>query len=262
MVNEKVGSWDQRSWTGGKKNEQEIEHNTLQVLEQIFEKEWVPNNGIALEIGCGTAPILRWVCQKGFKGHGIDVSKTAIDIAKSKSTRYEISLEQADFCQLNDHKEQYDLIIDGHCFHCLTNQKDREQFLNLSLRLLRPEGVFILMTMCSPINYEILSGKLPDQLLKNGILYAPMPLANEYKDAIEIDGMGYVPTRRIEHWLTILREIWEVGFNFKYVVYDAFSSDNPFGSFFVVCTHKSLRNTSQEEGKYLTNGDFASHFTT
>ena len=59
-------------------------------LKDVLSQPWAPKSGRVIEFGCGTGPLLRRVCKKGFSGVGIDVSKTAIAMAKEQSKGLDI----------------------------------------------------------------------------------------------------------------------------------------------------------------------------
>ena len=97
---------------------------TNNFLKDVLSQPWAPKGGRVIELGCGTGPILRQVCKKGFSGVGIDVSKTAIAMAKDQSKGLDIKFRQADVCNLNTKSlGKFDLVIDGLCLHCITDIK-------------------------------------------------------------------------------------------------------------------------------------------
>jgi SAM-dependent methyltransferase len=50
-------------------------------------------------------------------------------------------------------KKAFDLVFDGHCFHCIIGD-DRPKFLQNSLRALRPGGYLLIATMCGEVTCQ------------------------------------------------------------------------------------------------------------
>jgi 2-polyprenyl-3-methyl-5-hydroxy-6-metoxy-1,4-benzoquinol methylase len=67
-------------------------------LEDVFAQSWAPKSGSALELGCGTGPLTRWLVKQKFKTTGVDVSVTAIRMAKKQSANSSIDYRAADCC--------------------------------------------------------------------------------------------------------------------------------------------------------------------
>lgn len=235
MAAQGVRSWDERPWASGNACAQEIDPGVKTTLETLFSKDWMPRGGRALEIGCGTAPLLRWVCRRGFEGCGVDVSETAIAMARSQSADYPVRLECGDFCQMAGLGGQYDLIIDGHCLHCVTGQRDRESYLRNAFARLRPGGIFILLSMCGPVNLEVFHGKYPDQMLRDDTIYYPFDWVDPIEGVIEADGRRWLPTRHVGHWRAILDEVERQGFEPLYALYNAGAADESLGALAAAC---------------------------
>ena len=212
MKKKGIRSWDLTD----RKRRSEIDVNDRKFLLDILRKPWSPKKGTALEIGCGTGPILRLVCKKGFSGIGIDVSRTAIAMAKEQSKGYKVQFKVADICgKLPAQPGTFDLVIDGHCLHCITDAKARKSFLKNIFRLLKPGGLFIVMTMCAPIDPKALS----KMKFINGIIYHPWDKAVQYAGARYFAGKSYIPTRYIGHWRKILTELRNAGFHLQLFQY-------------------------------------------
>lgn len=143
-------------------------------LENILDKEWSPKNGKALEIGCGIGNLINWLTSKGFTGTGIDISQTAIEMAKEQNFNSAIDFIKGDYC-FSDifEKTKFDLIVDGSCFHCIVEDSDRKVFLEKSYNLLDDNGLFILFSSCSPINKKNFSDIYKTEKFKKGIFYVP-----------------------------------------------------------------------------------------
>ncbi|MDD5327969.1 MAG: class I SAM-dependent methyltransferase [Phycisphaerae bacterium] len=226
MEKKGIRSWGERRRIKGKA----IDKGAKRFLSEVLGQRWCPKGGRVIELGCGTGPILRLICKKGFSGLGIDVCKTAIAMAKEQSKGLNVRFKQADICG-GDVKRmgKFDLAIDGHCLHCIIQPEDRKAFFENSFKLLKKGGLFVVMTMCSPANRRIFSDVCKGQKLINNIVYAPYDRAGEYEGFRKINGLDYMPTRKVPHWKSILSEIQKTGFKIKLLRYDEADEQEPFG---------------------------------
>ncbi len=202
-------SWDQ--FSVGRKAP-DIAPHARRFLVDVLAQSWAPKGGKAVELGCGTGPMLRWIAQRGFAGLGIDISRTAIAMAKEQSKGLRLRFRQADVCSVGPREAgTFDLAVDGHCLHCITDPADREAYLETIRRLLRPGGVAVVQTMCSPVDRAIYRAKHGRSVLKGRTLYAPAPGLDGYDGCVKIAGRTHLPTRRIEHWKDVLKGIRAAG---------------------------------------------------
>jgi 2-polyprenyl-3-methyl-5-hydroxy-6-metoxy-1,4-benzoquinol methylase len=129
-------SWFQRNrpWA--------IDPHDQHFLEDVFAQPWAPKNGHAMELGCGTGPLTRWLAKSGFKTTGVDVSETAIRMARKQSKSLTIDYRVADICTKDVRSfGKFDLCVDGRCFHGITSPKDRRAVLENVRDLLKPNGI-------------------------------------------------------------------------------------------------------------------------
>jgi SAM-dependent methyltransferase len=161
----------------------------------------------ALEVGCGTGPLCCFLAEKGFITEGIDVSSTAIQIAKEQAQQRNLSIQYrvADLCQSLG-ESLYDLVVDGHCLHCIVFEKDRQLALTHIHQSLKPEGKFWIETMLAQ----------PEMTLKtdeNGILWKEVSEKQNYPEIVFSEGKFYLPTRKIvQNVETIEKELQEQHF--------------------------------------------------
>jgi len=67
-----------KQWGGkGSGTKGSFSYETKRFLKDVLSQPWAPKGGKAVEFGCGTGPIIRWICERGFSGLGLDISKTA-----------------------------------------------------------------------------------------------------------------------------------------------------------------------------------------
>jgi SAM-dependent methyltransferase len=227
MKKKGVRSWNESQRIKGKA----IDADTKQFLTDVLAQPLGPKGGKVIELGCGTGPVLRWICKGDFSGLGIDVSKTAIAMAREQSKGLNVKFKQADICRTDVGRTgKFDLAIDGHCLHCIIRPEDRKAFLKNSFKLLKKGGLFIVMTMCSPADKRIFSNVCEGQKLINHTIYAPYDKAREYEDFLTFNGRDYMPTRKVLHWKSILSEIQKAGFKIKLLRYnEASGQEDPFG---------------------------------
>ena len=210
--------WGQKgSGTTGKSCRAE----TNNFLKDVLSQPWAPQSGRVIELGCGTGPILRWICKRGFSGVGIDVSKTAIAMAKEQSKGLDIKFRQGDVCNLNTKSfGKFDVVIDGLCLHCITDTKDRGVYLDNVFKILKDGGLFVLLTMCGPMYrkrfYEVCKGH---KIVKK-VVYVPFE-DKSYGMLSRFNGKNYLPSRYIGHWKDILGEVHRAGFESKLIRYNA-----------------------------------------
>src|SRR5262249_49810721 len=99
-----------------------------------------PVGARALELGCGTGPISCHMAARGYDVVGVDVSATAVRMAQqfaaerglAARTRFHVG----DVLALAV-DGAFDVIVDGHCLHCLVYDADRARLLAHVRRLLK-----------------------------------------------------------------------------------------------------------------------------
>jgi len=180
----------------------------------VLAQDWAPKRGAAIELGCGTGPLLRWLSRRGFKGLGVDVSCTAVRMAREQSAHCRgLRFRRADVIRDSlGPLHGYDLALDGHWLHCITQPNDRRRALSKVRSLLRKRGVFIVLSMCAPVLAKRFREIYPEQLLKNHIVYQSFDAAERYKGSLKLRGRAYAPLRYVGHWKSILREVRSAGF--------------------------------------------------
>jgi SAM-dependent methyltransferase len=174
------------------------------LITAIVKKHFPSTSGKkALDLGCGTGPTAQTLCGLGFETTGIDISPTAIELARKLNTS--IHFEAADVLTFEG---KFDFIYDSHCFHCIVLQDDRRAFLNRIKRNLLPDGVAFIDTMTWREGY------VPDiktlRFDENFILWHPTK--DSSREGCELYGESWwCPQRRIYPADTIMQEIHAVG---------------------------------------------------
>jgi cyclopropane fatty-acyl-phospholipid synthase-like methyltransferase len=219
MRQEGILSWD--DMVAKRKRTGEILKETQKQLWDVLSQPWMPRVHTAIELGCGIGPIARWLCRKmDTKVLGIDISKTAVAMARQQSRMPDVQFKHADVCTFAKcTKTKFDLAVDGRCLHCITEPRDRKAFFKSAKTILRKGGVLIIMTMCRPMDMSQFYRQCRGQKFVKNVIYLPWSGDRKYRGTRSIRGKVYLPTRYVGHWQSILREITGAGFELKYVKY-------------------------------------------
>ncbi len=234
-----IHTWGQK---GGAKTVVSCIPETRRFLKDVLAQPWAPPKGRVIEFGCGTGPLLRHICERGFTGVGVDISKTAIAMAREQSRSLDIKFIQGDVCNLNKRAlGRFDIVIDGLCLHCITDAKDRKAYFRNVFKVLKNDGIFILLTMCGPINRKRLLELYKDQKIVKKVIYLPFDKKG-YKGLSMFNGEPYLPTRYIGHWKDILKELYRSGFEPKLIRYKASNREDCCGTLTVGALKNDNRN--------------------
>ena len=116
---------------------------------EIIELLSVLPPGNALDLGCGTATVIRDLLQRGWRADGVDFVQGAINIASAKLSDFPADTYQL-FChdvtrldELPELRPKYNLIIDIGCGHCL-DRSAIESYAQAIAARLKMGGVFML----------------------------------------------------------------------------------------------------------------------
>lgn len=95
-----------------------------------------------LELGTGTASDAVWLTQKGFKVTAVDVSSTAVDMARRKAADAGVKIEfvLADIMKDNIPHGPFDLVYDRGCFHIFESPEERVRLAEMIWNRLTPDG--------------------------------------------------------------------------------------------------------------------------
>lgn len=185
-----------------------LENDVIPRLDLTEDGDWN-----ALDVGCGPRSVFEYIKTPPFKVKGVDISKSAIEMAKRNDS--EIDYEKADITELTA-LNQYDLIVDGHCLHCIVEEKERKKALKNIYNALKPNGLFAIETMTEHKRMEFEDHFFFNK--DNKVLYRFDTNIN-FDDQIFHNGRPFIPTRMIKHAMEIESEILEMGFQiiFLYV---------------------------------------------
>ena len=133
-------------------------------------------------------------------------------MAREQSKHFTIDYRVADICTKSSVVfGKFDLCVDGRFFHGITNLKDRNAVIENIRRLLKPKGIFVLMSMFAPIERSSLARQYPDQRILRNVIYNPARKAGVFSGSRTINGREYLPTRFLGHWKSLLSELQNAG---------------------------------------------------
>lgn len=130
-----------------------------------------------LEIGCGAGPISCFLAARGYDVLGLDVSATAIAMATQHAVDLGLSARfaVADVLAM-DGDTQFDLVVDGHCLHCIVFDDERHRLLASIARRMAVGGAFVVETMARhpALRFDAPPGQA-FELDDDGILWTTAP---------------------------------------------------------------------------------------
>lgn len=172
-----------------------------------------------LEIGCGQRSLFEDISLKGkdVSIDAVDISETAIEIAKALSKKEQISYFLQDACNM-EFNSKFDLIVDAHCLHCLTDDVDRALYLNNVALALKKDGLFALECMISHEDLNFDSNYFYDS---DNVLFKLIDDEN-FQALSSFEGQTYMPIRKIPSAFSIENEL--LGAGLKIIYFMAFSN--------------------------------------
>jgi len=108
-------------------------------------KEKKVRQGLVLDLCSGDGTNSLYLASKGFQVMGVDISPTAVNIAKSRSKERKLSCDfhVGDVLKFK-YDQTYDFIFDRGCFHHIS-KKRKPFYVSLVNRLLNSKGKFYLL---------------------------------------------------------------------------------------------------------------------
>lgn len=103
-----------------------------------------------LELGFGTGKLGIAFAQLGYIVTGVDIASTAIawTVENSAKAKVKVNYLFVDVLTLVDIEDaSFDIAVDGRCFHYVIGS-DRTQVLHIAHRILKPNEVLTITTMC------------------------------------------------------------------------------------------------------------------
>ncbi len=103
-----------------------------------------------LELGCGAGDLGLRFADQGWRVFGVDISPTAIAWAEEKAAAARLAAQffiRDVTREMNLSIPPVDLVLDGHCLHCIIGA-DRQMFFRNARMALKAEGILHINTMC------------------------------------------------------------------------------------------------------------------
>ena len=135
------------------------------IIEHVSDYVKLPENGVGLDVGCGSAALTIACAKKNPKATMVGLDRWGIEYASFNKNLCEsnaaaegvakrVSFVQGDACKLDFPDEKFDAITSNYCYHNIPS-KDRQAIILESLRVLKKGGVFA-------IHDEFTAGKYGD----------------------------------------------------------------------------------------------------
>ena len=186
------------------------ERNLVRMAEtlQRLERDHFPKPPArVLELGCGNGlSSSHWMAGRGYEVHGIDISEAAIAWAGEAFAASGLSgsFRQGSVCEMPWFAEKsFDVVIDGACLHCLIGN-DRARCLQEIRRILRPQGVFVVSSMCGLPKSDDAKASFDSRtghLLRDGRPYRTLKPLDELARQLSASGFDVQDTKlRINPW--------------------------------------------------------------
>jgi 2-polyprenyl-3-methyl-5-hydroxy-6-metoxy-1,4-benzoquinol methylase len=201
-------------WGGAKTLSELGDEVTNQYLKSIVPRYFADTKGKkALDLGCGSGTTAFTLSKLGFTVSGIDISETAIAMAKNLSTQQDLKINfiDGDILQLEKINEKFDVIYDSHCLHCIVFDEDRTKVLAEVKKSLAPKGIFILDTMVANKDFDPAGGAETLRFDENYILWHKTNKDN-YRGIVSVDGQYWCAQRRIYPAEKVMQEVESAGF--------------------------------------------------
>ncbi|MDP2951185.1 MAG: class I SAM-dependent methyltransferase [bacterium] len=110
----------------------------------------IPAGLVVLDLGSGTGRNINYLAQLGSKVTGLEISQTALDLAKERAFAIGVEVDYRLFdigSVYPFENEQFDLVLDVMSSNSL-NEKEREIYLREVFRVLKSGGFFFVKALC------------------------------------------------------------------------------------------------------------------
>ncbi|MCM3293082.1 class I SAM-dependent methyltransferase [Paenibacillus sp. MER 180] len=148
------------------------------------------------EYGCGTGAGACFLADKGFIVDAIDISPTAIELAKSIALKrnLKINYKNEDLLEMERLEMEYDLILDNYCLQSIVTDGDRLKLYSIIKSGLRKSGFYIISTAI--FNESRSYSETSYYCKETGIVYDRVLSHDQYNETIMINNEWWKPKRR------------------------------------------------------------------
>ena len=156
------------------------------------------------------------MAKAGFNVTGIDISETAIEMARGLAAQQglKIQFEIGDILKLEKLNQKFDLIYDSHFLHCIVFDEDRRLVLEGIRKSLATYGLFILDTMVMVDNFNPADGIETLRFDSDYILWhKTKPSAD--RGIVKLDDQHWCAQRRIYPSEKVIAEVRQAGLKIK-----------------------------------------------
>jgi 2-heptyl-1-hydroxyquinolin-4(1H)-one methyltransferase len=104
-------------------------------------------HGDVLDVGCGEAAISLYLAERGFTTVGLDLSPTAIDLARAEASRRGLTnatFDVADISSFTGYDGRFGTIVDSTLFHSIPVES-REGYLQSTVRAAAPGASYFVL---------------------------------------------------------------------------------------------------------------------
>jgi SAM-dependent methyltransferase len=141
---EAIAAGQRAGWSTAADSDAALAH-----VRRALELPGAPQQGRLLELGCGDGCLTVPLAQlPGFSVSGVDLVPLAVELAarRAQAAGVALDLRVGNVLDLPWPEASFDVVVDGHCLHCIV-LGDRRRVFAEAWRVLRPGGMLVLITM-------------------------------------------------------------------------------------------------------------------
>ncbi|HZN34875.1 MAG TPA: class I SAM-dependent methyltransferase [Pirellulaceae bacterium] len=165
-----------------------------------------------LEYGTGTGPGACFLAARGFRVTAIDISPTAIGLARRYAAERGLAIDYAvaNICDYGGQSQAFDLVIDSFCLHRIIADEARQQAMRNVRRLLKPSGYYLLGSVILRPGRDYGAERLDPA---TGVVYSPLASgAANFHDAVQQGGRWWYARYRLLSAARLREELEAAGF--------------------------------------------------